>query len=62
MLRIGGSDVGTLVEFRTLVSLVGNDMDLSVPISTRPLEEAGSALEHLQQGKIVGRVVLKSWK
>jgi len=60
MLRISGSDVGTLAEFHELVSLVRNDMDFSTPISTRTLEEVGSVLEDLRQGKIVGRVVVKS--
>ena len=59
MLQISGSYVGTLAEFHELIALVRNDMDLSIPISTRPLEEAGGALEDLRQGKIVGRVVLK---
>jgi len=59
MLRIIGSYVGTLAEFQELISLVRNDLDLSIPISTRPLEEASGALEDLRQGKIVGRVVLK---
>ena len=59
MLRISGSYVGTLEEFKELVSLVRNGLNLPIPISTRPLEDAASALSDLQTGKIVGRMVLK---
>ena len=59
MLRISGSYVGTLIEFRELIALVRDGMEMAIPISTRPLEEASGALEDLRQGKIVGRVVLK---
>ena len=58
-LRISGSYVGTLEEFKELVSLVRNGLNLPIPISTRPLEDAASALSDLQTGKIVGRMVLK---
>ena len=59
MLRISGSYVGTLEEFKELVTLVRNGLNLPIPISTRPLEDAASALSDLQTGKIVGRMVLK---
>ena len=59
MLRISGSYVGTLEEFKELISLVKNGLELPIPISTRPLEEAATALAELQSGKIVGRMILK---
>ncbi len=59
MLRVSGSYVGTLEEFRELVGLVQNGMDLSIPITNRPLDEAADALEDLQSGKVAGRLVLK---
>ncbi len=59
MLRIAGSYVGTLTEFRELVALVQQGLDLPVPITPRPLEEAGAALQDLRDGKVLGRVVLK---
>jgi D-arabinose 1-dehydrogenase-like Zn-dependent alcohol dehydrogenase len=34
-------------------------MDLSIPITNRPLDEAADALEDLQSGKVAGRLVLK---
>ena len=51
--------MGTLEEFRELVGLVQNGMDLSIPITNRPLDEAADALEDLQSGKVAGRLVLK---
>ena len=58
MLRISGSYVGTLEEFRELVELVKSGMDLSIPITNRPLTEAADALRDLKDGTIVGRIVL----
>ena len=46
-------------EFKELISLVKNGLELPIPISTRPLEEAATALAELQSGKIVGRMILK---
>ena len=59
MLRVSGSYVGTLEEFCELVGLVQNGIDLSIPITNRPLDEAADALEDLQSGKVAGRLVLK---
>ena len=59
MLRVMGSYVGTLEEFRALVKLVQGGLALPIPISTRPLDQAAQALADLQSGKILGRVVLR---
>lgn len=59
MLRISGSYVGTLEEFKELVSLVQDGLNIPIPISTKPLEDAATALSELQSGKIIGRMVLK---
>lgn len=59
MLRVEGSYVGTIDELRELVRLVRDGLQLPVPITTRRLEEAESALNDLQTGKVVGRIVLK---
>ncbi len=59
MLRIMGSYVGTLAEFRQLVGLVQAGLRLPIPIATRPLEEANQALEDLREGRIIGRTVLR---
>jgi len=59
MLRISGSYVGTLEEFRELVALVQDGMDLAIPVTNRPLEQAAEALADLQAGNVVGRLVLK---
>lgn len=58
MLRISGSYVGTLEEFRELVKFVQNGMVLSIPVTTRPLEQAVEALNDLKSGHVVGRLVL----
>jgi len=58
MLRAEGSYVGSLDEMRELVRLVQGGLELPVPITTRRLEEAESALNDLQAGSVVGRIVL----
>lgn len=58
MQRIVGSYTGTLGEFRELVALVRDGLELPVPIGTRPLEEASRALDDLRDGKVRGRAVL----
>lgn len=55
-----GSYVGSVEELRELMALVMAGKVPPLPVATRPLEEATSVLEDLQQGgKIVGRVVLQ---
>ena len=54
-----GSYVGSLEELKELMALVMAGKIPPLPVATRPLDEATSVLEDLQQGgKIVGRVVL----
>ena len=59
MLRICGSYVGTLAEFRELVALAKGGLEMPIPINPRPLEEASQALAELRAGEVVGRIVLK---
>jgi alcohol dehydrogenase, propanol-preferring len=57
-MTIQGSYVGSLPEMRELVELVKRTGAPSVPLQTRPLEEVNAALNDLNAGKVVGRVVL----
>ena len=57
-MTIQGSYVGSLNELRELIALVQKTGLPSVPIRKQPLAEAGTALEELKAGKVVGRVVL----
>jgi D-arabinose 1-dehydrogenase-like Zn-dependent alcohol dehydrogenase len=50
--------VGSLNELRELIALVQKTGLPSVPIRKQPLADAGTALEELKAGKVVGRVVL----
>lgn len=55
-----GSYVGSLKELEELMALVMAGKITPLPVTTRPLEEATSVLEDLQQGgKVVGRTVLR---
>lgn len=58
MLRLQGSYVGTLAELKALIALVQDGLDLPVPVTTRPLEAAQSALDDLIAGTVQGRIVL----
>jgi D-arabinose 1-dehydrogenase-like Zn-dependent alcohol dehydrogenase len=57
-LTIQGSYVGNLAEMRELLALVKRTGLPALPISTRNLEKADSALDELRAGKVVGRLVL----
>lgn len=57
-LTIQGSYVGSLGELKELMALVRSRKIPSIPIHTRPLQDAAAALEELRQGKVVGRTVL----
>jgi D-arabinose 1-dehydrogenase-like Zn-dependent alcohol dehydrogenase len=57
-LTIQGSYVGTLQELEELVSLVKRTQMKSIPVSTRPLEQANTAMQDLHHGRIIGRTVL----
>ena len=58
MLKVSGSYVGSLKEFNELIGLVKNGVKLPIPIMQRPLEEASIALDELESGKVIGRIVL----
>ena len=59
MLQIKGSYVGTLAEFKELISLAQGGLEFPLPIEKRPLAEANQALDDLRNGNVVGRLVLK---
>jgi propanol-preferring alcohol dehydrogenase len=53
-----GTYTGNLAETRELLDLVRSGATPNIPIQTRPLAEATTALEDMKAGRIVGRVVL----
>ncbi|MFQ6016745.1 MAG: alcohol dehydrogenase [Kiloniellaceae bacterium] len=57
-LTIRGSYVGRLSEIHELIDLVRGGKVAPVPVETRPLDQATQTLEDLDDGRIVGRVVL----
>jgi D-arabinose 1-dehydrogenase-like Zn-dependent alcohol dehydrogenase len=57
-MTLQGSYVGTPAELGELLDLVRRTGIPALPITTRPLSEANSALEDLKAGKLVGRAVL----
>jgi D-arabinose 1-dehydrogenase-like Zn-dependent alcohol dehydrogenase len=59
MYTIRGSYVGTLKEMREVIDLARSGKVPPIPVATRPLAEATAVLNELQQGEILGRVVLK---
>ena len=58
MMSVVGSYVGTLGEMHALMALVKAGKDTPVPITPRPLREAGQAIADFRDGKTVGRYVL----
>ena len=58
-LTLRGSYVGTLPEMHALMDLVRAGKVPPIPTSPRPLAEADAALEDLENGRVVGRYVLK---
>lgn len=57
-MTIQGSYLGSLDEFKELVGLFRRNKPEAMPISRRPLSEVADALRDLDQGQVVGRVVL----
>jgi D-arabinose 1-dehydrogenase-like Zn-dependent alcohol dehydrogenase len=55
---IVGSYVGSLAELKAVVALAKKGKLKPMPVTTRPGEEANGALEELNAGRVVGRVVL----
>lgn len=58
-MSVEGSYVGRLDDLRALIELVRTQRIEPIPTSCRHLHEAGKALEDLEQGRVVGRVVLQ---
>jgi D-arabinose 1-dehydrogenase-like Zn-dependent alcohol dehydrogenase len=57
-LTVMGSFVGSLAEAEEMMELVRAGRIGAIPVETRPLSEAGRALDDLRQGRVTGRVVL----
>lgn len=55
--RLLGSLTGSLSELRELVALSNASDIRSIPITKRPMGEISQALDDLQQGKVIGRLV-----
>ena len=58
-MAIEGIQTGTLAEAREVLDLARTDNFAFPPVSERPLIEAQAALETLQAGNVVGRLILK---
>ena len=54
-----GNFVGTLDEFKELMTYVQAGTKEDIAFETRPIEEANSAVADLRAGKIIGRCVLE---
>ncbi|GHC69373.1 NAD-dependent alcohol dehydrogenase [Pseudorhodoferax aquiterrae] len=54
-----GSYVGNLGQLRALIDLAKAGKLVPLPIDARPLDQAEAALQDLEAGKVVGRVMLK---
>jgi len=57
-LKIEGCYVGSLGELRELVELVRRTSMPAIPACCRPLAQADAALDDLEAGRVVGRVIL----
>jgi len=57
-LAILGTYVGSLAEARDLIDLAKAGRIARIPVETRPLAAANTAMDDLRAGRIVGRVVL----
>jgi alcohol dehydrogenase, propanol-preferring len=58
-LNYQGCYVGSIGQLRALVDLLKAGSVETIPVTTRPLEEAESALSDLEEGKVVGRLMLE---
>lgn len=56
-LRIVGSYVGSLAEFRELLALLRDPAVRTVPIRTRPIADINAIFDDIAQGRVSGRVV-----
>lgn len=59
-LTVRGSFVGSCKDLRELIELVRKGNVKSIPVTTRPLDQADATLQDLRDGKITGRVVLST--
>jgi D-arabinose 1-dehydrogenase-like Zn-dependent alcohol dehydrogenase len=57
-LTVTGSYVGSLAEAEEMMRLVRSGRVDPIPVATRPLAQAGAALDDLRHGRVTGRVVL----
>jgi D-arabinose 1-dehydrogenase-like Zn-dependent alcohol dehydrogenase len=57
-MTIQGSYVGSVAELKELLELVKRTGLPTLPVATRPLPQADSALGELRSGKVIGRLVL----
>jgi propanol-preferring alcohol dehydrogenase len=56
--KIHGSYVGSLTEFKELMEFAKSGALSPIPSKTFPLEEAESVLNELETGRILGRAIL----
>lgn len=56
-LKVMGSYVGTLDEFRELLALLRTARLATVPIQTRPIAEINAIFEDIREGRVAGRVM-----
>jgi propanol-preferring alcohol dehydrogenase len=56
-LKIMGSYVGSLVEFKELLALLRKPGTTTVPLLKRPISEINDVFEEIRQGKVPGRVM-----
>ena len=59
-MTVQGSYVGNVKELRELVALAQAGELGALPVTTVPQREANAALMRLRDGKVTGRLVLKS--
>lgn len=58
-IRVEGSFVGSPAELEELLALVRKKAAIMIPTVCRPLHEATAAIHDLEQGRVVGRVILQ---
>jgi alcohol dehydrogenase, propanol-preferring len=59
-LTVRGSYVGNVKELRELVKMAQDDKLEALPVATIPQRDANDALMRLRDGKVTGRLVLKT--
>lgn len=56
--KIEGTYIGSLDDLRELVELIREKGMPDIPVEFRPLSDVNAALSNLQQGRVIGRVIL----